>query len=154
MGIRFRKQTRQPFGRGRGAVCFNQSSWVSGNNKADMFSFTFSSPSPLSFPLFLLVLKTALDPAAPASPPWALTFCEWDYWPIQPTSSPSPVWFSLSGACCLEPGCLGRAAGDGSLPLPEELFGLSEANGGTNSSKWAEVFSVELICPGMLCCVL
>lgn len=34
-------------------------------------SFTFSSPSPLSFPLFLLfaVLKIALDPAAPASPP-------------------------------------------------------------------------------------
>lgn len=54
MGIRFRKQTRQPFGRGRGDVCFNQSPWVSSNNKADLFSFTFSSPSPHFFPLFPL----------------------------------------------------------------------------------------------------
>lgn len=61
MGIRFRKQTRQPFGRGRGDVCFNQSPWVSSNNKADLFSFTFSSPAP-TFSLFPLPCSSQNSP--------------------------------------------------------------------------------------------
>lgn len=63
MGIRFRKQTRQPFGRGRGAVCFSQSPWVSGNNKADLFSFTFSSPSSL-FPSVPLICCSQNSPGS------------------------------------------------------------------------------------------
>lgn len=49
---------------------------------------------------------------------------------------------------------LAELLGAGPSYCQMKFFGLSEASRGTNSSKWAAVFCMESICPGMLCCVL
>lgn len=116
MGIRFRKQTRQPFRRGRGAVCFNQSPWVSGSSKADFFYLLF--PQPPLFPSVPLICCSQNSPRSSSTSISSLSSHLLQMGLLaNPADTlfsffPSPsVWFSLSGACCLEPGCLGWVAG-------------------------------------------
>lgn len=114
MGIRFRKRTRQPFGRGRGDVCFNQSPWVSSTNKADLFSFTFSSPAPTFSPLFPLPCSSQNSPGFSST---NISFPSSHFLQIGLLANPvnilsiffppPSVWFRLVGACCLETGYLG-----------------------------------------------